>query len=170
MDADYKEISEVIILNGVTPVPTTLEYLRINLLTIRSAGSGGANAGIISATAQVDATVTSLIIIGTNRSEQAIFTVPADIDLLLNDFYIAIGRQQSTSVTCTLLVRPFGEVFQTGPSIAGNSTGTTDTLHPFNPPVRVKAKSDIRLRASVSANNTVIHAGFNGFPSIPPRQ
>lgn len=169
LDADYQEISETITLNGITPVLTTLQYIRINLMTVRSAGSGGKNAGVVTATAQVDSTVTSLLSIGTNRSQQCIFTVPTNVDFLINHFYIALGKQMATEVTCTILVRPFNEVFQTGATIAGNSTGTTDTLHPFNPPVRIKAKSDIMLRASVSSNNTEIHAGFDGFFSIPPK-
>lgn len=168
LDADYNEISETITLNGLTPVPTTLEYLRINLLTVKTAGSGEENAGIITATAQTDATVTSVISIGINISTQCIFTVPADADLMITEFYIAIGRMVATSATCVLLLRPFGEVFQSGTTIAGNSTGTTDTLHPFNPNARCSAKSDIKLRALVGSNNAEIHAGFNARFSRPP--
>jgi len=47
LDGDYNEISEVVTLNGQTAVNTTQSYLRINRMVVRSAGSGGANAGII---------------------------------------------------------------------------------------------------------------------------
>jgi hypothetical protein len=41
LDADYNEISELVTLNGQTPVNTTKLFLRINRMVVRSAGSGG---------------------------------------------------------------------------------------------------------------------------------
>ena len=47
LDADYNEISDLVTLNGQTPVNTTKLFLRINRMVVRSAGSGGVNAGVI---------------------------------------------------------------------------------------------------------------------------
>ena len=47
LDANYDEISETITLNGQTAVNTTNEFLRINRMVVKSAGTGGQNAGVI---------------------------------------------------------------------------------------------------------------------------
>ena len=47
LDDNYNEIIEVITLDGQTSVDTTKEYLRINRMIVRSAGSSGTNAGVI---------------------------------------------------------------------------------------------------------------------------
>ena len=47
LDGDYNEISETITLNGQTPVTTTNSFIRVNRAIVLTAGSGGANAGII---------------------------------------------------------------------------------------------------------------------------
>ena len=41
LDADYNEINEAVTLNGQTAVNTTNEFLRINRMIVRSAGTGG---------------------------------------------------------------------------------------------------------------------------------
>ncbi len=45
LDADYKEIDETVILNGQTEVNTTLSYLRVYRMIVRTAGSSGWNEG-----------------------------------------------------------------------------------------------------------------------------
>ena len=69
--------SEAIAMNGVANVPTVSTYLFITSLTVLTAGSGGQNAGVITATAQVDTTVSSAIAVGENASQMCIFRVPA---------------------------------------------------------------------------------------------
>ncbi len=47
LNADYVEISEVVALNGVTPVSTVTAFLRVQTVTSVSVGSTGSNVGTI---------------------------------------------------------------------------------------------------------------------------
>src|SRR6056300_692682 len=84
LDADYNEINETVTLNGQTAVNTIKEYLRINRMIIRSAGTGGQNAGIIYAgtgtvTTGVPANKYATIngIQGSNQSLMSLWTIPS---------------------------------------------------------------------------------------------
>lgn len=76
LDANWDEISEVITLNGITPVTTVLQYLRINSVIMTAAASGqSSNAGIITVTNT--GTVYGQINVGLGRSQMSIYSVPA---------------------------------------------------------------------------------------------
>jgi len=82
--ADGKEQTETVTLNGTTDVPTTKTWLAINRMVVLTAGTGGKNAGVITATAQTDSTVSANIAIGINQTQLACFMVPNDKDLFLD--------------------------------------------------------------------------------------
>lgn len=168
LGSDYLELTETVFLRGTTGIPTLNSYLRINRVTVMSAGSGGANAGILTATAVTDATVTAQIAIGNNQTTQAIFTVPADRDFMLTDYYVSVGKTTPASVDGKLLIRPFGETFQLHHTLPAVSQGDSEGIHRFNPNHFVGAKSDIKIQASSTANNTLVYGGFNGLFSRPP--
>ncbi|MFQ5351442.1 MAG: hypothetical protein ACE5D3_00015 [Candidatus Binatia bacterium] len=74
--ADWTESSETVTLNGLTPVNTVQSYTRIYRMKTLTAGSGGVNAGTITATAAIDSTVTAQISIGFGQTLMAIYSVP----------------------------------------------------------------------------------------------
>lgn len=81
LDSGYNSITEVVILNGQTAVNTANSYLRINTLSVATAGSGGANAGIVYigtgiVTAGKPATIYNSIGTGFNTSLSAFTTIP----------------------------------------------------------------------------------------------
>lgn len=164
--ADGKEATETVFLNGTVAVNTTKTYQAINRMHITLAGSGGENAGVITATAAVDGTVSAQINIGNNQTEMAIFMVRSDRDLFLTQYYLGVGKQTAAFVDGDLLIQLPGEPFQLEHSIPASSTGSTDTLHPFNPWKKVPAGSKIRMRAISSAVNAVVFGGFDGNFSI----
>ena len=45
LDANWAVITETVILNGVTPVPMTNQFLRVQFMEVLTVGSGGVNAG-----------------------------------------------------------------------------------------------------------------------------
>ena len=160
LDGDYNEISEVVTLNGQTAVNTTQSYLRINRMIVRSAGSGGANAGIIYAgtgtvTTGVPANIYATINgDGTNQTLMALWTIPAGYTGYLMQYDVSNGTTSNTPAVCKLLLvaRPYGEVFQTK-DIKSLTTG----MHIENSlviPVEFAEKTDIEVRA-VSSSNSV---------------
>jgi hypothetical protein len=160
LDGDYNEISEVVTLNGQTAVNTTQSYLRINRMIVRSAGSGGANAGIIYAgtgtvTTGVPANIYATINgDGTNQTLMALWTIPAGYTGYLMQYDVSNGTTSNTPAVCKLLLvaRPYGEVFQTK-DVKSLTTG----MHIENSlviPVEFAEKTDIEVRA-VSSSNSV---------------
>ena len=157
LDGDYNEISEVVTLNGQTEVNTTQSYLRINRMIVRSAGSGGANAGIIYAgtgtvTTGVPANIYATINgDGTNQTLMALWTIPAGYTGYLMQYDVSNGTTSNTPAVCKLLLvaRPYGEVFQTK-DVKSLTTG----MHIENTlivPVEFAEKTDIEVRAISSS-------------------
>jgi hypothetical protein len=161
LDGDYNEINEVVTLNGQTAVNSTQSYLRINRMIVRSAGSGGSNAGIIYAgtgtvTTGVPANIYATINgDGTNQTLMALWTVPAGYTGYLMQYDVSNGTTSNTPAVCklTLVARPYGEVFQSK-DVKSLTTG----MHIENTlivPVKFTEKTDIEVRA-VSSSASVI--------------
>lgn len=158
LDADYKEINEVVTLNGQTAVNTTKSYLRINRGIVRSAGSGGANAGIIYAgTGTVTSGVPANIYLlingeGDNQTLMGIWTVPAGYTAFLTKMALSTGTSTQTPaiLNCSLVARPYGEVFQ----IKERFT-LTDSAHEqfYTFPLRFTEKTDLEMRAFSSSGS-----------------
>lgn len=156
LDGDYNEISETITLNGQTAVTTTNSFLRVNRGIVLTAGSGGANAGIIyvgtgTVTTGVPANIyTTINGDGTNQSLQAFWTVPANYNAYIYQTNISTGNSSNTpAVLKTLLVaRPHGGVFNTKEVIV-----LTDGNHlqDYSFPITLTEKTDIEFRAESSS-------------------
>ena len=158
LDGDYNEISETITLNGQTAVTTTNSFLRVNRALVLTAGSGGANAGIIyvgtgTVTTGVPANVyTTINGDGTNQSLQAFWTVPANYNAYIYQTNVSTGNSSNTpAVLKTLLVaRPHGGVFNTKEVIV-----LTDGNHlqNYSFPITLTEKTDIEFRAESSSSS-----------------
>jgi len=76
LDANYAIISEVVTMNGATPVATTKQYFRINSMFV-SSGSATNPAGIVYLKNSGGTVTYAQINAGVGRSQAAIYTVPA---------------------------------------------------------------------------------------------
>lgn len=158
LDADYNEINEVVTLNGQTPVNTTKSYLRINRGVVRSAGSGGENAGIIYAgTGTVTTGVPANIYLtidgqGDNQTLMCLWTVPANYTAFLVKMSLSTGTATNTPaiLNASLVARPYGEVFQAKERFT-LTDGVHDQLYVY--PTPFTEKSDIEVRAFSSSGS-----------------
>jgi hypothetical protein len=136
---------------------------------VRSAGSGGVNAGVIYAgtgtvTTGVPANVYASVngVTGANQSLMAIWTVPAGYTAYLLQYDVSNGTSSQTPAVCKLIlaVRPYGEVFQSK-DVKSLTTGM-HVEETFSLPQKITEKSDIEVRAiSSSASVTFdISAAF----------
>lgn len=166
LDASYNEISETISLNGQTAVNTSQSYLRINRAIVRTAGSGGQNAGVIYAgtgtvTAGVPANIYTTIAAGDNQTLMALWTVPAGYTAYLHEVLVTVATVQNNKYcTATLVARPLGQVFQVKDKFV-ISEGSHDQSYNF--PLKFDEKTDIEVRAigdSLSAD-IAISAGLD---------
>jgi len=150
LDTNYDEISETVTLNGQTAVNTTNEFLRINRMVVRSAGSGGQNAGVIYAgtgtvTTGVPANKYATIAIGDNQTVMALWTVPRGYTAYLLQTDITVATTQNNKYCTVLLVsRPDGEVFQ----IKDKFVKAESSVHQaYTMPLKFEEKTDIEVRA-----------------------
>jgi hypothetical protein len=149
LDADYNEINETVTLNGQTAVNTTNSFLRINRMIVRTAGTGGINAGVIYAgtgtvTTGVPANKYATVAIGDGQSMMALWTVPAGHTLYIYQTDVTVATTQNNKyATISLVARPLGEVFQLKDRFA---KGESQTTIEYSFPLRFEEKTDIEYR------------------------
>ncbi len=164
LDSNYDEVTETITMNGQTAVTTSNTYIRANRMVVRSAGSGETNAGVIymgtgTVTAGVPANIYSTVGASLGQTLQTFWTVPNRKTFHLNSLTVSSFGNQNAYVTCTLFVRPQGEVFQCKERfIVTRGTYISDLRYPIAYP----SKSDIEVRAVSNSGTLDVAATFEG--------
>jgi len=157
LDNNYKVISETLTLNGTTNVETTQSYLYVNQFYVATVGTGGANAGEI--TAKVSTTLYDLIAIGYNQRTTAHYCVPAGYTGYLTTGVITSGQASgSTSVTAYLKQHGPDGILRVG---AVSTLNNGSVQYDFTYPYVIPEKNCIGASAVGSAVNNSISAFFN---------
>lgn len=92
LDSSFVEKTEIVTLNGVTPVATTAtDIYRINYFRVQTTGTGLANAGDIDIRHLSDTPIYSRIATGINRAFNCVYTVPADKCLYIYNLLFSSG-------------------------------------------------------------------------------
>lgn len=160
LDANYDEIEETVTLNGTTNVLTANSYLRVHIVDVITAGTNGAPLGEITLTAQTAATIHANLPVGENRNGKSHYTVPAGKTAYLLDFLPSMAAGK-TGCDIIFQARPFGEVFKMVSRIAVQSSGTSGLNHDLTMgPPKFTEKTDIRVRASASANDQDVFSEY----------
>lgn len=163
LDADFKEISETIRLNGTTTATAVQSYIRTHRMLVTSAGSNSTNIGQISC--EVGGVLTAQISSDMGQTLMAIYTTPK---LDPRDKAYVLGwdcHLPTTSglnaATVRLQLRTTVGAWQTKDLAALDESNRIYAVV-YPDPVETSEKCDIRVRVdSVSANNTVVAAGFD---------
>lgn len=155
LNSDYEEISEVVQLNGQTPVSTVLSFFRVNLLTVIKAGSVESADGIVyigtgTVSTGKPANVFSSVLSGSFLAEQLIYTVPKGATLYTIISFFSADSNKVTKFKPTLSVpsdlgSPLGVSTLTGSFVPFIIQGqvTIETLGIQSSP----EKSDITIEA-----------------------
>ena len=165
LDADFNQISETVSMNGLTPVSTTLSYLRINDMHVATAGNLGGAAGTLYAgvgvvTSGIPATIYSLMPVDYNSSNQALWTVPAGYTgYLTSCSWTSANTTANIVVTGSIFIRPYGGVFL-AQSNCKMEAGNNYDRH-FDIPIMIPEKSDIEMRASSSTAGSQVTGEFH---------
>jgi len=157
LNGSYNVVSETVTLNGTTAVATTNTYLYVNQFYVATAGSGGVNAGEI--TAKVGATLYDLIAVGYNQRTTAHYCVPAGYTAYLTEAVLTAGQASgSTSVTAFLKQHsPDGILRVAAISTLNNGSISYD----FAYPIAILEKNCFGATAIGTANNNSVSAFFN---------
>lgn len=162
LNGSYAVTTETVTMDGTTPVATSNSYVIIYRMYVATAGSGGGNDGNITATAQTDATVTAQITTGYNQTLMAVYQVPTGYTGYLRRYYASMNNPvTAVSADVKLLVKPFGEVYQTKHIIGLLADGASFVDYHYDLPLAVTAKSIIKLAAQTSGNNMDVTGGFD---------
>jgi len=150
LDADYNEISEILYLDGQTPVTTVNSYIRANRMVVRSAGDLEQNAGVIylgtgTVTAGVPVVKYATINVGDGQTLMALWTVPAGYTAYLMQTDITVATTQNNKYALVHFVaRPYGEVFQIKDKfVKAEGAHAQD----YSTPIKFEEKTDLEFRA-----------------------
>ncbi len=153
--------NETVSLSGTVTITAANSYQMIHRMVVRTAGSGGANAGTITANANTDGNVTAQIGVGNNQTLMAIYKIPAGSDGCLVSFYASIYKTDLTGAADVFIyAKPDGEVWQVKQN-SGLVATTGSYQHFYKVPNCFEPLTLIRMNADVSADNTIISAGFD---------
>ena len=102
LDANYNVLSEQVLMTTSTPSGTTVgKYLRINVLTLTTPGSGQkTNVGQITATAS-NSSVYAYINAGIGKSQMAVYSVPNNSEYDFTQITINTNNAYTSSTTLT---------------------------------------------------------------------
>ena len=158
--------SVTVSLNGTTPVSLgAIEYYRGGTrMKVQTAGSGTANAGTITLRhTTTTANVFAVMPIGHNQTTIAAYTIPVGCSLYIQRMNVQMARASGAagSAHVTFRQRPHGGVFNA--VFAPEVTSSMSYTFSNNGWVKYNARDDLKWRCeSVSDNNTIITAEFNG--------
>ena len=163
LDVNYEVISETITLNGITPVVSSLSYLRANRLTGTLSGSSQKAVGIITGTHDEGDIVQ--IPIGDGQSSDCTYTVPAGHVLMIDRFTASLERSGSgAGAEIHFEIKPFGtNTWQEKADASLAASGTSYIQRDTELWFAIPEKADVRIHVSqVATNNTFIAASFDG--------
>jgi hypothetical protein len=166
LNENYLEVSADVELNGQTQVETTgVSFIRVFRAFVLTSGSGGTAAGTIyvgtsGGAGGVPPVVYANLSTG-NQTQLALYTVPANKTLYLDDVVFTAGISLANNyATVSLLCREFGSnTFRTK---VIQTIQSNELVLPFTYPLAFPAKSDIECRAVATSVGNAISAAFSG--------
>ncbi len=169
---DLSETSEVIIMDGTGDVATVNEYVVIFRMKALTWGSGGVNAGKITATADTDGTITASILATQNQTQMAIFAATSNQQLRITLAYASIvkgtGSSQRADGELLVMIDPETNVIDNTAWINKENfllaEGNLPWQHDYrNIPKKINGPCIVKIQVTSNSNNTKCIAGFDGF-------
>lgn len=164
LDGSYNVVSETVTLNGQTAVNTTNSYLYVNNFYVVTAGSGGANAGVIYAgtgtvTSGVPAVIYDLMAVGYNNRTTGHFCVPAGYTGYMTEGLFSSGQASgATSVTGFLKQHGPDGILRVG---AVTTVNNSAAVFMFEQPYVIPEKNCVGATAIGAAANNAVSSYFS---------
>lgn len=161
LNGSYVDTTETVTLNGTTPVNTVNSFVIIHRMVVVTVGSGTVNAGIITATAATDATVSSGIIIGKGQTQFCLYMIPAGYTAYLTRFGGSMNGGANANCDLELFAKPFGGAWNLKGTITLGETGSNIGSREYNVPVAYSAQTLLKVSATCDTNNTNVVGNFD---------
>lgn len=158
IDANRLSQTEVVTMNGLTPVVTANTWLGVNRMAIFVSGSAEANVGTIDATATTGGSTQAQIPVGEGSTQQAIFFTQAKHTALMDWLLINVnkvgGSAPIVTVKCFVFSFVSGSRYEVYRQVIDSAVENTVELRPTHPFV-VGEKSVVYFEMSTTVNNTI---------------
>ena len=169
--SDLTFVSQAATLNGQTKVVLATPLARSTRIFNNSATDFAGDVAVYEDTAIVAGVPTDktkvhlLVSIGKNQSEKCTTSISSVDYWILTSLHAGVLTKTAATAEFELQVRLSGKVFRNIHDFSANSSsGTIELL--LDPYIIVPKNSDVRMRATSSANNTEVEAGMNGYLAI----
>lgn len=170
LDANYAEISEIVVLNGTTVVATTKSFFRVNSFRVICAGTDNKPTGNLSLRASADTPVYSYILAGYTRARNSVYTVPVNKTLYVtywsagfsvgNDTKVQNARMYTRANVDNFTGYNTGNIFFPYTEIlCSNAVTHTE----YKPPTKLPQKTDIKVSAIAGSATGVATSVLRGF-------
>ena len=161
LDADFREISATVSLNGQTGVQLNgaLNWYRVNRVIVNTAGSGGQNAGVLyvgteaTPSGGVPTNKYATVAVGDNQTLMCLWTVPAGYTAYLHQKDVSSSSSAGKFSIFSLLSRPKDGVLNIKDRVllANNSTAIS-----YWNPIVFSECTDIEVRAQADSSGGTI--------------
>ncbi len=161
LNGSYAITTETVTLNGTTPVNTANSYVIIHRMLVLTCGTGGTNAGTITATASSGGTVSIGMVIGKGQSQFCIYQIPAGYTAYLTKYICSTNAGPSSHVDVELFAKPFGGCFNLKGTITLDTDGVSSDVREYLVPLQFTEKTIIKLTATTDTNNCNVVGSFD---------
>ncbi|UCF13177.1 MAG: hypothetical protein JSW06_02690 [Thermoplasmatales archaeon] len=171
LNTDYEIVTQTVTLSGQTRVALATSLIRVfrmkNVDTSDNAGHIYCYVNTtLSGGVPVDTTkVRAVIQPGNNQTLMAVYTIPAGHTGYMRDWYASTsGGSRDSNYIIDLFARPFGQVFQIKHKSSISDSGNSYIQHVYEEPEVFAEKTDIELRATITAaaiTGASISGGFD---------
>ena len=162
---DGTSLTEFVLLNGVTNVPTVNTYFRMSRMHIHGVGTNKTNVGNITATADTDATVTAYIEAGHSQTLIAFVHVPQGKTAYMTSYYASMYRGTKIAdamAQMQLMSNLWGADVETVEHAFSLGAASGSFVKEFKPPKKFTQGTDIWMRCiEVTDSDSEISAGFD---------
>lgn len=147
LDASYNAISETVTLNGTTPVATVNSYLRVNLFTTTSAGSGEKNVGTITLRVVSAGVSQSIIQAGIGFGTTGVYTVAAGFTLFItSQVYTVLNPPGATAFSAVFGIQQRSNTGNKRIPLRFQITSTIPYRHDSPEGIVIAQRTDLTLR------------------------
>lgn len=153
LDANYKEISENVVLSAATGNPTTNSYIRV----YRAYMYNGSTTNVGNIDIKKGATTVARITADKGQTLMGVYTVPAGYTGYITQGVMSV--QAGADATGDFFVRYGGQsAFRIAHTF---EVASAEYFYAFHVPFALPEKSDVDVRASLRSNNARLTAAFD---------